>query len=336
MEGLVRALDLQTFVPADLLVVLVLIVLEGLLSCDNAVVLALIVKDLPPAAQKKALRYGIVGAYFFRVIALALATVIMRVWWIKTLGGLYLFRLCYVFFKNRGESHGEPKARPAKRFLGLSAFWSTVVSVEMTDIIFSVDSIAAAVAMSSKLWILIAGGLLGILAMRFAAQGFVYLLERFPRLEPAAFAAVGLIGIKLLLEIPVDIFGRQVELTSGSRYSTPAEYATIVEREVEPLYDVDHLVRINHSAPPEPDREWLRAGAKAHVAANHPTLSGEALDTAVEEELKQLHREAESKWNLEYRPFMHVGGLLSSGLVMLIFAFGFIPPPKKSAETSEA
>lgn len=173
MEGLVRALDLQTFVPADLLVVAVLIVLEGLLSCDNAVVLALIVKDLPPAAQKKALRYGIVGAYIFRIIALALATVIMRVWWIKTLGGLYLFRLCYVFFKNRGESHGEPKARPAKRFFGLSAFWSTVVSVEMTDIIFSVDSIAAAVAMSSKLWILIAGGLLGILAMRFAAQGFV-------------------------------------------------------------------------------------------------------------------------------------------------------------------
>ncbi|MFO0723532.1 MAG: hypothetical protein U1E65_07120 [Myxococcota bacterium] len=331
MDGLLRSLDLLTFQPGDLLVVGVLIVLEGLLSCDNAVVLALVVKDLPPSLRSKALRYGIVGAYVSRILALALATSVMRIWWIKTLGGLYLLRLAVVFFLRRGESHGEPQARPVRRFLGLSVFWSTVVAVELTDMIFSVDSIAAAVAMSSKLWVLIAGGLLGILAMRFAAQGFVHLLARFPRLEPAAFAAVGLIGLKLLLEIPVDVLGREVPLTEGVRYTTPKDYAAAVEREIQPLVEVPHLVRINQVAPPAPDPRYLLVGAKAVVERENPGLTGAALEAAVDEELKLLHREAESIWNLEYRPLLHIGSFLSSALVLLIFAFGFLPPPKAKA-----
>ena len=256
MEWLFTALDLQHFQPHDLLIVLVLIVLEGLLSCDNAVVLALLVKDLPPEQRGKALRYGIIGAYVFRITALFLAVWIMTIWWIKVAGGIYLCWLAIDFFRKHGSKKEE--VRQVKLIWGLGAFWSTVVWVELTDIVFSVDSIAAAVALSKHLWVLILGGLLGILAMRFAAQGFVKLLERFPRLEVCAFAAVGVIGLKLLLEFPMDVAGFQRQLPPEATYATAAEYRQQIDRHLPPHASIPHVMNVNFSSPEGPQRAALR------------------------------------------------------------------------------
>ena len=177
MHEFLTYIQLIPFQPSDLLIVAVLIVLEGLLSCDNAVVLALLVKHLPPEQRGRALRYGIIGAYVFRIIALILATWMMTQWYLKVAGGVYLLYMGVSHFLKKKPSDEEPETVKIRRWFGLSPFWSTVVAVELTDIVFSVDSIAAAVALSDKLWVLILGGLLGILAMRFAAQGFVKLLE---------------------------------------------------------------------------------------------------------------------------------------------------------------
>ena len=73
-----------------LIVLLSLIVLEGLLSADNAIVLAVMVRHLPLKEQKHALLYGLAGALIFRIIAIFLITILAQYWQIQVLGGLYL------------------------------------------------------------------------------------------------------------------------------------------------------------------------------------------------------------------------------------------------------
>jgi YkoY family integral membrane protein len=167
-----------------------LIVLEGLLSADNALVLAVLVKHLPKSQQKKALLYGIVGAFGFRFIMLVFAAWIIKFWYLSAIGAGYLAYLTIRHFV--GRAGGKDKDHSRK-----SGFWATVVAVELTDVAFAVDSVMVAVALSNELWLIYIGGMLGIIAMRFAAGGFLALLERWPGLEHMAYMLVGWISVKL-------------------------------------------------------------------------------------------------------------------------------------------
>ena len=179
----------------DLLTIATLAVLEGILSVDNALVLAILVRTLPKHQQKKALAYGIVGAFAFRVIALLLAAYLMRMVVFKLIGGAYLLYLAmkHMFFFHKEEAH-QPRASVT------SNFWKTVFFVELTDIAFSIDSITTAVAMSNKLLIVWIGGILGIISLRLAAGVFIRLLEKLPKLEDLAYQLIFFIGTKLTLE----------------------------------------------------------------------------------------------------------------------------------------
>lgn len=172
-----------------------LIFLEGILSIDNALVLALLVRHLPPEQHKRALTYGIVGAVVFRIIAIAVAAYLMQWLWVKFLGGAYLIYLAldYWWDKRSEKEDDEPKAKAR-------GFWTTVLIVELTDIAFAIDSILTAVALTTKVWVVMAGGLIGLIMMRFAATLFIKLLERFPRFEPTAYILVFIIGIKLIID----------------------------------------------------------------------------------------------------------------------------------------
>jgi len=90
--------------------------------------------------------------------------------------------------------------RKATPWLGLSAFWATVVKVELTDIVFAIDSILVAVAMSNKTWVIITGGILGVIAMRLVIGQLLVLVNRYPALVDGAFIIIAWVGIKLLLE----------------------------------------------------------------------------------------------------------------------------------------
>ena len=81
------------FEVGDLATIGLLVLLEAILSADNALVLAVLVLGLPPEKQKKALRYGILGAFAFRVVATTFAVYLMAWEWVKLLGGLYLLYL---------------------------------------------------------------------------------------------------------------------------------------------------------------------------------------------------------------------------------------------------
>lgn len=127
-----------------------LVLLEGLLSADNALVLAVMVKHLPKEQQRKALFYGILGAYLFRFLAIGLGTFLIGFWEVKALGALYLFYIAYKgLFKGGGEE-GETKNKG-------TSFWRTVLLVELMDIAFSIDSVVAAFGLSNQVWVLFLG-----------------------------------------------------------------------------------------------------------------------------------------------------------------------------------
>lgn len=191
--------------------ILGILLLEIILSFDNAAVLATMVKDLPKEQQAKALKYGILGAYLFRGIALILVESIMSIWWLKPIGGAYLLFMAIKHFtaKNIQEEIDDEVEETKKSFLYrytvgvLGVFWSTVLAVEFMDIVFSIDNIFAVVAYSNNIILICIGVFIGILAMRYVAKYFVILMEKFPFLEKSAFLVIGILGIKLCLSLLV-------------------------------------------------------------------------------------------------------------------------------------
>lgn len=195
-------------------VLVVLVVLEGLLAADNAVVMAVMVKHLPLKQRKKALFYGLLGAFVFRFAALFMITILVDVWQIQALGAAYLLFIATKNLYDMRKKHSEDEdnlKEPKKQ----SGFWMTVLKVELADIAFAIDSMLAAVAIAITLpelgdfdigginggqfAVMFFGGLVGLIIMRFAATWFVRLLDRYPALEGAAFAIVGWVGVKLLV-----------------------------------------------------------------------------------------------------------------------------------------
>jgi YkoY family integral membrane protein len=190
----------------SLLVVFNLIVIESLLSVDNAAVLATMVMDLPPSRRSAALKYGILGAYLFRGLCLFFAVWLVQFWWLKSFGGLYLLYLVWNWWKGRitatdVDDFYDKQANWFYRVASgsLGSFWATVILIEMMDIAFSIDNIFAAVAFTDNIILVCVGVFIGILAMRFVAQGFVRLMEEYRFLETCAFIVLGILGIKLSL-----------------------------------------------------------------------------------------------------------------------------------------
>ena len=193
------------FTGTGLLVMVNLVLSEGLLSLDNALVLAILVSHLPTdrsyklgpfemSIQQWALTAGIFGAYFFRTIAIILGTYLIQFWTLQLLGGGYLLWLGYEhFFAGRVE-------RSEMSAYG-KGFWATVIKVELMDIAFSVDSILAALGLSKKVWVILMGGMIGILCMRLVAGVFIRLIDRFPLFKHTGYALVALIGYRLVSEV---------------------------------------------------------------------------------------------------------------------------------------
>ncbi len=194
-------------IKAGLLIILNLIVIESLLSVDNAAVLATMVLDLPKEQREKALKYGIVGAYVFRGICLLIAAWLVKVWFLKPLGGLYLIYLAFSYFRGKAKkakaTEEEKHVEKGESWLykvtvgTLGNFWATVALVEVMDLAFSIDNVFAAVAFTDHIFLIYTGVFIGILAMRFVAQFFVKLMEKFTFLETVAFLVIGVLGIKL-------------------------------------------------------------------------------------------------------------------------------------------
>ncbi|KZZ84414.1 TerC family protein [Bacillus sp. SJS] len=193
-------------------VLLILIGLEGILAADNALVIATMVKHLPEEKRKKALFYGLAGAFIFRFGSLFIISYLVDIWQVQAIGALYLLGIAFyhILKKHVLKPKVKENAKPEKEGSG---FWMTVIKVEVADIAFAVDAILAAVALAVTLpetslpniggldgghfAVILTGGIIGLVIMRFAASYFVVLLEKRPGLETAAFAIVAWVGVKL-------------------------------------------------------------------------------------------------------------------------------------------
>jgi YkoY family integral membrane protein len=165
--------------------------LESVLSLDNVIAISLIIKHLNKDLQKKALWVGLGSALVLRLIATLGIAYFIHFKWLEFLGACYLIYLAFSFRKH-------PKQRTPQSFL------RTLILIELTDLALAIDSIIAAVGivgLPPKLWIVYVGGAMGMVMIRFAAQGFLQLTDRFPHLNTSAQGIVGLVGTKLLLEV---------------------------------------------------------------------------------------------------------------------------------------
>jgi YkoY family integral membrane protein len=204
----------------DWMIILSLILIECLLSVDNAIVLAAQTQKLPTKKeQEKSLFYGIWGAYIFRFLLIGLGSYLINFWEIKVIGAAYLMYLSVKHFWGRAHPHKEHSSKKKRKPI-LPLFWSVVISIEAMDVVFSIDSILASLAISPNPVIVLIGGLVGILAMRGVAEIIMRLLEIVPELEVVAYGLIALIAVKLFLtipaidiEIPAVVFGAIVLLS---------------------------------------------------------------------------------------------------------------------------
>jgi tellurite resistance protein TerC len=200
-------------------IILQLIFLEGILSIDNAAVIGALVTPLPndedvpwPGGLKKlgkvlhpllgyqrmaALRVGLLGAYLGRGAMLFLTSFLIHNSWIKLIGAVYLIHLA---FDNLEDMSGGGEEDGGVTPIKVRSFWATVLTVEIMDLIFSIDNVVAAVSLSDKIWVVMMGVGIGILTMRYAAGIFSYAVEREPILKQAAYILVLNIGVELILD----------------------------------------------------------------------------------------------------------------------------------------
>lgn len=179
-------------------VIISLIIIEGLLSVDNALAIAAMAKHLPGRQKYLALKYGIIGAYLFRGLCMWGAAWIIANPWLKIIGAAYLVHLMAAHFSGQENEDGDNDADGGGKQRG---FWMTVLAIEFMDLSLSVDNVVAAVAISPKLWVVCTGVFIGILALRFLAGICIKLIEKFPILENTAFLLIGYVGFILIAEL---------------------------------------------------------------------------------------------------------------------------------------
>lgn len=175
---------------------LILISLEALLSADNAIALAAISQSLKDAKlQRQALNIGLLVAYVLRMLLILTATWVIKFWQFELLGALYLLWLTLNYFtspEDESESH---------HTLGYSSLWQVIPLIAITDLAFSLDSVTTAIAIADKIWLILLGGTIGVITLRFLAELFIRWLEEYTHLEDAGFITVGLVGIRLLIRV---------------------------------------------------------------------------------------------------------------------------------------
>lgn len=183
--------------------------IECLLSVDNAIVLAAQTRVLPTLKeQEESLFYGLWGAYIFRFLIIGIGTFLIHFWEIKVIGAAYLLYLVYRFFRFKffGKRPMRQSRQKKAKLTGRKLFWFVVLQIEFMDIIFSVDSVLASLAISDNPVIVLIGGMIGILCMRGIAEVIMKLMRRVPELEPMAYVLIAVIAVKLFITIPaIDI-----------------------------------------------------------------------------------------------------------------------------------
>lgn len=179
-------------------ILLILVALEAVLSADNAIALASISRGLPDAKlQRQALNYGLLIAYILRISLILMATWVIKYWQFELAGALYLLWLVWQYFTS-GDGEGED----SHHGLNFTSLWQTIPMIAFTDLAFSLDSVTTAIAVApGRIGLIIAGGTIGVITLRFLAGLFIRWIQEYTHLEDAGYITVGLVGLRLLLKV---------------------------------------------------------------------------------------------------------------------------------------
>ncbi|XMD98760.1 MAG: DUF475 domain-containing protein [Candidatus Karelsulcia muelleri] len=178
-----------------------IVLIEALLSIDNATILTTLVKNINKKDRKKALNYGIFGAYFFRIISLIFAAVIINMWWLKLIGGLYLIYLgINHFLKTQKEENNLFKIN------FFSKIWGTILYVELIDFLFSIDNLFAGISYSNNPLLIFLGVFISLFLLRISTVKLLKLTEKYSSLEDSAFFIIILLGLKLIISLYEKIY----------------------------------------------------------------------------------------------------------------------------------
>ena len=181
----------------------VLVILELILSADNAVALAAIARaSRNPEQERLALNIGIGLAMMLRVGLIALAQWVLQRAWVQLLAAAYLFWLFVNHLRQSSQDTADQttalaNSSPSRPLL------RTVLLLGFTDLAFSIDSVAAAVAVSDQILLISTGAVIGIFALRFTSGLFIRWLDEFDRLERAGFLSVAFVALRLLIHVLV-------------------------------------------------------------------------------------------------------------------------------------
>ena len=185
-----------TFSLKTPLLLLLLITLEAVLSADNAIALAAIARGLKtPQLQRYALNLGLVVAYILRMSLILTATWVVKFWQFELLGALYLLWLVFNYFtspEDEDHHHHGPE---------FTSIWQAIPLIAVTDLAFSLDSVTTAIALADEIWLILIGGTIGVITLRFLAELFIRWLKEYTYLEDAGFITVGLVGLRLLIRV---------------------------------------------------------------------------------------------------------------------------------------
>ena len=194
LDGIDRWVELAPLLP-------IIVSLELVLSADNAVALASITKNLNNFdLQKKALNIGIFIALILRILVILTAQFILDFWPVKLIGGIYLISLSISKFISISKTDSSENIENIYN-RDKSSIVKVILLLSVTDLAFSIDSITAAVAISDQFLLVITGAIIGVIALRFTSGLFIKWLEIYINLEKAGYIAVGIIGIKLILQL---------------------------------------------------------------------------------------------------------------------------------------
>ncbi len=191
------------FTKEALYVVASLVVIEGLLSVDNALAIAALASHLEPKQRKIAMAIGYAGAYGFRLVALSIASFIIDNHWLMVAGAAYLIWLMCDHFDEDEEKFEHP-GQPSKHS---HSFVKTIAMIAFLDLSLSLDNVVAAVAFArDNIWFVYLGVTIGIVTLWLVAGYCIKLLAKHPWLEHTAFILVGFVGGLLCFELFWDQF----------------------------------------------------------------------------------------------------------------------------------